>query len=367
MRRGNLRSRKEFRSTGILPVLCFPSPQRSALSTQHCFILRLGFLCIALLSSLLVSCDRSQKQVILYTSVDEPVARPIIQAFEQQTGIHVVMMTDTEATRTAGLAERLIAEKARPQSDVWWGNEIFHTINVAEADVFESYKCPASERVPPVYRDSKFRWAGTGLRVRVIAVSDSYAGKPISSIRDLADPALAGKIAMARPTAGTTGGHIAALYTLWGYDDADAFMRKLAANKIKLLGGNSVVAEAVGQGTTLAGLTDNDDVDEMIAQKGKLKMVIPDQGEGGIGTLAVPCTVALVKGGPNSAAGRKLVEYLLSPEVEQKLLAAKFARYSVFAKQGENAVRPMHVEFAAVAAQLKPAVERAVKILEGRE
>ncbi|MGA2497813.1 MAG: hypothetical protein ABSH20_08735, partial [Tepidisphaeraceae bacterium] len=147
---------------------------------------------------------------------------------------------------------------------------------------------------------------------------------------------------------------------------ADAFFKTLAANKPKLLGGTSVVAESVGEGTVLVGLTDNDDCDEVIAQKGKLLMVIPDQEAGGIGTLTIPCTVATIRRGPNPEAAKQLAEYLLSPEVEKLLLDAKFARYSVFAKEGTNAIRSMPVEYAAVAAQLKPAVERVLKILEGR-
>ena len=35
--------------------------------------------------------------------------------------------------------------------------------------------------------------------------------------------------------------------------------------------------------------------------------------------LYIPNTVALVKGGPNPAGGRKLIDYLLRPETEAKL------------------------------------------------
>jgi iron(III) transport system substrate-binding protein len=38
-----------------------------------------------------------------------------------------------------------------------------------------------------------------------------------------------------------------------------------------------------------------------------------------MGTLVIPNTVALVKGGPNPPNGRRLIDYLLSPEVEAAL------------------------------------------------
>ena len=86
---------------------------------------------------LLAGCDRSgsSKEVVLYTSVDEPVAKPILDEFTKQTGIKVILKTDSEASKTAGLVETLRAEKANPQADVFWDNEPFHTINLAEEGV----------------------------------------------------------------------------------------------------------------------------------------------------------------------------------------------------------------------------------------
>src|SRR5438876_3480856 len=108
--------------------------------------------------------------VVLYTSVDEPVARPVIQAFEKQTGIHVILQTDSEATKSVGLAERLRAEKANPQADVWWSNEPFHTINLAKEGVLAEYDSPAAKDVPQRFKDANHHWASSGLRARVLAV-----------------------------------------------------------------------------------------------------------------------------------------------------------------------------------------------------
>src|SRR5690349_18045716 len=89
----------------------------------------------------LAGCNRGSpaKEVVLYTSIDEPVARPILDAFTQQTGIKVILKTDTEASKTAGLVETLRAENANPQADVFWNNEPFHTINLAEEGVLAAY------------------------------------------------------------------------------------------------------------------------------------------------------------------------------------------------------------------------------------
>ena len=105
----------------------------------------------------------------------------------------------------------------------------------------------------------------------------------------------------------------------------------------------------------------------MLRENGKLDMILPDQAENQFGTLTIPCTVALVSGAKHPDAAKKLIDYLLSPEVEKVLLDAKFARYSVFAAEGADRVKAMPVSYADVAKNLQRAVELALGILEGRE
>src|SRR5207248_28688 len=128
-----------------------------------------------------------------------------------------------EATRSVGLAERLRAEKANPQADVWWSNEPFHTINLAKEGVLAEYDSPAANDVPERFKDANHRWASSGLRARVLAVRKGSAARGLADL--LAAPP--GKAAMARPSAGTTGGHAAALYAVWGDDKAREFFRNL--------------------------------------------------------------------------------------------------------------------------------------------
>jgi iron(III) transport system substrate-binding protein len=312
--------------------------------------------------SFLSGCDhRSQRQIVLYTSVDEPIASPIVHDFEQQTGIHVLLVTDTESTKSVGLAERLRAEKSNPQADVWWGNEPFYTIGLADDGLLIPYDSPSAADVLPMYKDPAHRWAGNGLRTRVIAAL-LHRGSNILplSLEDLTQPNLHLRIAMALPTAGTTGGQVAAIYSIWGNDRADAFFRGLRVNDIKLLGGNSNVAEAVARGTIDWGLTDNDDVEEaeQFTTDAFLDGVAPDQH--GIGTLMIPTTVGLVK---DSTDAKTLIDYLLSAQVEKKLQDAKFTVESV---RGESKIKAMQIDYPAVAKIMPQAVQRATAIMQGR-
>lgn len=318
-------------------------------------------------------CDRHRtasspapSSVVLYTSVDEPYVRPLVEQFQKQTGISVELMTDSEASKSVGLAARLEAEKDHPRADVWWDNECFLSVRLADAGVLAPYESPAAADLPARYKDAAHRWAGSALRVRMLVSSLGAAasGAKLARLSDLLRPEFKDRIAIARPTAGTTGGHAAALYAAWGDDRADAFFKALHDNGVHLLGGNSVVAESVARGDLVAGLCDNDDAASATAEVGKLDVALPDQAPGEQGTLAMPCAVGLVAGGPNPQAARRLIDFLLSRQVERALIDAHFAWCS--ARDAQPPGRFMQVDYEAVARGMPEAIRRATALAEGR-
>ena len=331
---------------------------------------------ICFLAILFAGCNRhrdasspassSATSVVLYTSVDEPYVRPLVEQFQRQTGIAVTLLTDSEASKSVGLAGRLEAEKDHPKADVWWDNECFLSIRLADEGVLSPYDSPAAADLPPQYKDAAHRWAGSVLRVRVLVSAPMAGGggaKP-ARLADLLRPEWKGRIAIARPTAGTTGGHVAALYVAWGDDRADAFFKALHDNGVHLVGGNSMVADSVARGDLLAGLCDNDDAASAVAEIGKLDMALPDQAEGEPGTLAMPCAVGLIAGCPHPDAARKLIDYLLSASVDRALVQAHFAWCS--ARNPAAAGRFLRVDYAAVAHAMPIAIRRATNLLEAR-
>jgi len=327
------------------------------------------FAVVASLLALAVGCDRSShtavstKEVVLYTSIDEPVARPILDEFTKRTGIKVLIKTDAEASKTAGLVETIRAEKANPQADVFWNNETFHTINLAEEGLLAPYDSPSSKDVAPQFKDPKSRWSSDGLRLRMIAVSPK--GERVTTIEQLADPALKSRVAMANPAFGTTSGHIAALFVLWGQPKAEQFLRDLKSNDVKLLGGNSEVVKQIALGNIDAGLTDNDDIADTQANGGKLTMLIPDQGADADGTLAIPTTLSLVKGAKHPESAKKLIDFLIDRQTEQKLLELKFSRWSV--RGGSQGIKAMKIDYRKTVEIAAQAQKEATAILDGRD
>lgn len=85
-----------------------------------------------------------QQQVVIYTSLDKVFSQPILEAFEKQTGIKVLDVYDSEATKTTGLVNRLIAEKDAPKADVFWNSETGRTIVLKNKGVLAKYISPSA-------------------------------------------------------------------------------------------------------------------------------------------------------------------------------------------------------------------------------
>ncbi|MCU0708924.1 MAG: iron transporter, partial [Pirellula sp.] len=76
---------------------------------------------------------RREDSVVLYCAADREYASPILDAYERDgKGTEVVRQFDVEASKTLGLVTRIEQESANPKCDVFWNNEILHTIRLQQ-------------------------------------------------------------------------------------------------------------------------------------------------------------------------------------------------------------------------------------------
>jgi len=331
----------------------------------------------------LSGCDKADPPgVVLYVSADEHIAREVIQKFEQQSGIVVNMVGDTEARKTTGLVQRLQSEASQPQADVFWSSEVFMTIDLAEEGLLAPFESPKVAEWPMQWRDAERRWYGIAARARVIVYSPDRVPADMipKTWMDLTQSRFKDRIVMADPRFGTTGGHLGAMKLHWdrevipGY--FNAWLEGLAENNIRLLpSGNAGVVEAVARGEADVGMTDTDDLWAAQARGLKVELVYArhssDAEEPEAGTLLIPNTVAMVKGGPNPERARQLMEFLLSEQVE-RLLAESDSRNVPLRPELASLFPdlrvpdPLRIDFKLAADLRGNAVRSAMQILDGR-
>ncbi|NQT37994.1 MAG: extracellular solute-binding protein [Planctomycetes bacterium] len=301
----------------------------------------------------------SGPEVVVYSALDEEFSRPVLDDFQTRTGIEVRAKYDAESTKTVGLTAAIMAERDRPRCDVFWNNEILNTLRLEKQGLLEVYHPPIAESYPAEFRSPTGTWHGFAARARVLIVNTDLVPEPQrpTSILDLADPRWRGKAGIAKPLFGTTATHAACLFAHWGDERAKDFFRKIKANDVAILSGNKQVALSVAAGQLAFGLTDTDDAMIELNEKAMpVAIIYPDQGEGQMGTMFIPNTLAIIRGGPNPEAARRLVDYLLSAEVEARLAAGRSAQIplnpNVEAEvqvETPRTIRAMQVDFSAAA------------------
>lgn len=259
------------------------------------------------------------RTVTIYVSTDRVFSEPVLRAYGALSGVTVNAVYDTEETKSTGLANRLLAEQSRPQADVFWSNEPVRTLVLKSRGALAPYRSASAEGIPSALVDADGYWTGFSARMRVIAYNTTLVTREDAprSVFDLADPRWRGQVAIADPRFGSTSFHVAALYAAAGDERMDDFFRRLKANGVKVVDGNSVVRDLVARGEVKVGLTDTDDVNVAVEDGQPIAMILPDAD--GLGVPVMPNMVSLIANAPHAVEGQRLIDYLLSRDVEAQL------------------------------------------------
>ncbi len=274
--------------------------------------------------------NRAERRVTVYVSVDQVHAEPVLRAFQEQTGIRAMAVFDVEASKATGLANRVAAERSRPQADVFWNSEFVQTLRLKSEGLLEPARPANAADLPASLKDKDGCWYASGARFRVL-LANTRKLAPKDRPREWEEFG-SGRwrgpdVAISLPLFGTSADQAAALYAAWGRERARGLYEKLKGAEVRVVDGNSVVRDLVVQGAAAAGWTDSDDACGAVAESADVELILP--GQKGEGTLQIPGTVARVKGGPHAKEAETLMDFLLKRETEKMLIDSGFYQSSV--------------------------------------
>jgi iron(III) transport system substrate-binding protein len=258
---------------------------------------------------------RAAETLNAYSIWPENWARPVLKAFEAQTGIHVNFLRFSSGEALA----RVMAEKNNPQVDVLFGGPV-ETFTAGELNgVFEAYQPPAYAELPARFKDPKGFWTAIADDPLCFMTSTSFLKqhnlKPPASWEDLLDPAYKGMLQMA--DARTSGTAVTRIFSILevhkrNEDAAFAYMKKLRQN-IQLYtksGGGGTLP--IGLGQAGGGIFFIVDALHTRQQGYDVQISFPKEGIG----AAAEC-IALIKGAKNPATGKKLIDWAASPAMQE--------------------------------------------------
>ena len=142
---------------------------------------------VAAAAALLVACA-PEADLVVYVAHDMVHSEPLIRRFADETGLRVRAEYDIEASKTVGLVTRIRQEWSRPRCDVFWNNEIAHTVALAAEGLLAAYDSPSAADIPEVFRDPERRWTGFAARARVFIVNTERADPAAIASRPCSRP-----------------------------------------------------------------------------------------------------------------------------------------------------------------------------------
>ncbi len=268
----------------------------------------------ALAAPFLARTGHAADPVRAYSIWPENYARPVLEAFEKQSGIAVKFVRFSSGEALA----RVLAERSNPQIDVLFGGPV-ETFTAGETQgVFEAYTPPGAADLPVRFKSKGGFWTAIADDPLVFMTNAKFLKEhglaAPASWEDLLNPAYNGMLQMA--DARTSGTAVTRIFSIIQVHDrnedaAFAYMKKLRQNVqsyTKSGGGGTV---PVGLGQAGGGIFFIVDALFTRQQGYDVEISFPKEGIGS----AAEC-IALIKGARNADAGRKLIDWATSPAMQ---------------------------------------------------
>ena len=259
--------------------------------------------------------DAGQLNVIC--SVQAEWCNMIQTVFAKTTGIKVNMSLKGSGETLA----QLIAERANPKTDVWFGGTGDPHLQAAEQDLTLEYKSPTLAQLHAWAQQqasqSKYRTVGIysgplgfGYNTELIAKKKLAVPR---SWADLLNPAFKGEIQVANPaSSGTAYTMIATLVQLMGEDKAFDYMKALHKNIATYTRSGTGPIKAAARGETTVSISFVHDGPGEAMQGFPVATVTPSEGTGAeIGSMSI------IKGARNLDNAKKFYEWALTAQAQQ--------------------------------------------------
>ena len=295
------------------------------------------------------ACGDGGESVTVYSGRSRELIAPILERFEDETGIDVRV----KYAGTAELAATLIEEGGRSPADVYIAQDAGALGAVEAAGLLAPLDSELLARVPPAFRSAGGRWVGLTGRARTIVYNTEQVDPSDlpDSILEFTDPRWKGKIGWA-PANGSFHAFVTALRLVHGEQAAREWLEGILANDPIEFPSNTPIVAAVGAGEIAIGFVNHYYLHRFLAEQGeRFEARNHYTGPGDVGTLINVAGAAILASSDSPDAARQLVAFLLGEEAQRYFTDETF-EYPLIAGVEANADLPSIADLEPVALDL---------------
>jgi len=253
----------------------------------------------------------------IYTTLEEPLAKELVDRYFQQTGIEVKFQR-----LAGGEAEtRLEAEKANPQASLWLGGVGLNHMSAKKKGLTTPYVSRLAGNTPTQYRDKENCWIGLYVGPLAFITNEKIAKEqgltPPKSWTDLLKPEYKGKIRVGNPSlTGTAYNVVTTLRYVFGGDEEKTFdyLKQLDLNVDQYTKSGAAGNKSVAIGEVPIAIGYAHDMVKLKVEGAPVVITIPVEGTG-----YEVASMSLVKDGPDPVNAKKFYDWILG-RVAQEII-----------------------------------------------
>ncbi len=263
-------------------------------------------------------------KLVIYSGRNENLVGPLIQQFQEESGIQV----EVRYGGTAELAATILEEGKNSPADVFYGQDAGALGALNKAGRFAPLPQEILERVPERFRSRDGKWVGASGRARVFVYNTEELSE--SDLPDdhwgLTDPRWKGQVGWA-PTNGSFQAFVTAMRVLEGEEKAREWLEAMIANDVQAYPKNTPIVDATARGEILVGLVNHYYLYRFIAEEGESFPARNYHPRGGGPAAMINVAGAgILDTAQHPEAARKFVAFLLS-ETAQRYVAETTFEY----------------------------------------
>ena len=275
-----------------------------------------------LIGLLLAACGGDENALTIYSGRSESLVGPLIEQFQEDTGVEV----NVKYAGTPQLAATLLEEGSNTPADVFFAQDP-GGLSAVEG-MLRSLPSSTLSKVPEWASSPNGRWVGLSGRARTVVYNTERLGPEDlpDSLSGFTDPKWKGRIGWA-PTNASFQTMVTAMRAVWGEDQTLQWLMNIQSNDPKVYPKNTPIVAAAAAGEIDVGFVNHYYLHRFLAEEGEsFRARNYHPRAGGPDAIIMVAGAGILSESDNAGAAQEFIDYLLS-QSSQEYFAAETYEY----------------------------------------